>query len=651
MRWVFRVIGLVLVFAIVAVAMLFLLPGERIARIATSQIEAQTGRAVTLSGDTQVSFWPVLGVSTGKMALANADWSDSGPMMEADSLKVGVDMAALFGGSIRITGLEAENPVIRLETAADGRVNWQVGVEGVSPSGVDESTANPLALTLDRALITNATIRYTDGATRATSIYDNVDFDMQWPDAAGAADFVLRLRPPDGDTVEVTATVQNFAGLFEGEAQPMVARASLGGGSVSFDGQGGPGLFAQGALRAELPNTGAALAALGIGGVDIPRGLGRSVDLSARFDFNGTRAALDDLVLTLDNNRLNGDVAVALNDVPRVTGRLSAGALDLTSFSAADGAGAAPSPGSGWSKASIDASGLSAFDADLALAADSVDLGQFRLGQTRARVTNDRARAVVDITRIDAYGGQIAGDFVMNNRSGLSVGGRLRASGVDLQALLGDAVGITRFRATGDARVEFLGVGRSLNAIMRSLSGDGEISTGKGVINGIDLDRLMRGDMTTGGTTVFDETGATFTLAEGVLRNDDFSMALPFGRARGAGRVNLGAQTLNYTITPISLTARDGRGLAVPVRVRGPWADPNISIDLERAVRDNFDQEIEEKKDELRQRLEDRVTEELGNTPQEEGQGAEQEQGQSAEDAVKDKVEDELKRGLRKLFE
>ncbi len=641
MRWIFRIIGVIVVFAIVAVVSLFLLPGDRIARIAASQIEAQTGRAVTLSGDTQVSFWPVLGVATGKMAIANADWSDAGPMMEADSLKVGVDMAALWGGSIRITGLEAENPVIRLETAADGRANWQVGVEGVSPSGVDDAAANPLALTLDRALITNATVRYTDGATGATSTYDSVDFDMTWPDAAGAADFVLRLRPPGGQVVEVTATVQNFAGLFDGVAQPMVARASLGGGSVSFDGRGGPGLFAQGALRADLPNTSAALAALGVGGVDIPQGLGRAVSLRAQLDFNGTAAALDDLSLGLDGNALSGNVAVALTDVPRITGSLSGGAIDLTAL-AASGGDAPAQPGTGWSTAAIDASGLAAFDADVALAAQSVDLGQFQLGQTRARLTNDRARAVVDITRIDAYGGQIAGDFVMNNRSGLSVGGRLRASGVDMQALLRDAAGITRFRATGEARVEFLGVGQSLDAIMRSLSGNGGFSTGPGVIEGIDLDRLMRGNMTTGGTTVFDTTSASFTIAGGVLRNDDLSMALPFARATGEGQVNLGAQTIDYTVTPISLTARDGRGLSVPVRIRGPWADPGITIDLERAVRDNFDQEIEEKKDEVRQRVQDRVTEELGVTTQE---------GQSVEDAVKDKVEDELKRGLRKLFE
>jgi len=421
MRWLFRLIGFVFVLVLVAVVSLFFLPGDRIARIAAQQIEAQTGRSVTLSGDTQVSFWPVLGVATGQMAIANADWAGDGPMMQADSLKLGVDMAALIGGSIRITGFETVNPVIRLQTAADGRANWEVGVEGVSPSGVSDAAPNPLALTLDRAVIRNASVIYTDGATGTTSTYEGVDFDMRWPDAAGAADFVLGLQP--GNTpVEITATVQNFGGLFDGTPQPMKASARLAGGEVTFDGKGGPGLFAQGALRADLPDTGAALAALGVPGVSVPRGLGRATDVSANLDFNGTRAVLDDLRLGLDSNRLTGAITVAFSDVPRVTGQLSAGALDLTALAASDVGGAAgaaaPDVGAGWSKTRIDASGLSAFDADVSLSAQSVDLGQFDLGETRVRVTNDTARAVVDIARIDAYGGRIAGDFVMNNRSG-----------------------------------------------------------------------------------------------------------------------------------------------------------------------------------------------------------------------------------------
>ena len=135
MRWIFRALGLVVVMAAIVLGALFFLPGERIARIAADQITKATGRQVIMSGDTKISLYPILGVSTGAVEIANADWSDAGPMLRADSLKIGVEPQALFGGDIRITGLEAVNPAIRLERARDGRVNWELVVEGVAPSG------------------------------------------------------------------------------------------------------------------------------------------------------------------------------------------------------------------------------------------------------------------------------------------------------------------------------------------------------------------------------------------------------------------------------------------------------------------------------------------------------------------------------------
>ena len=112
MRLLTRLLGLFLLILVLFFGSIFLLPGERIARIAADQISAQTGREVSISGDAKISFWPVLGVATGPIEVANASWSKHGPLLTADSLKVGVDVKSLIAGSIRITGLEAVRPEI-----------------------------------------------------------------------------------------------------------------------------------------------------------------------------------------------------------------------------------------------------------------------------------------------------------------------------------------------------------------------------------------------------------------------------------------------------------------------------------------------------------------------------------------------------------
>ena len=248
---------------------------------------------------------------------------------------------------------------------------------------------------------------------------------------------------------------------------------------------------------------------------------------------------------------------------------------------------------------------------------------------------------VFELREIQAYQGTLSGEFVMNNRSGLSVGGKMFAQNLSMQDVLRDAAGIERLTGQADAEMSFLGVGNTVDAIMKSLSGKGAINFGQGTIIGIDLDRLMRSGSVGGGTTVFDSLGATWTIADGVLRNDDLLLSLSNYEARGAGQVGLGAQTIDYTFTPVALRANEGTGIAIPVRIRGPWASPSILPDLEAAIDLNLKEEVEQVKEQAREAVRKKVAEELNIV----------DEGQDLEDAAKDKLQKEIGRGLRSLFD
>ena len=123
MRWIIRIGIAVSVVIIAAVVVLFLLPAERIARLVTDQFEAATGRAMILEGDVRPTLWPEFGVNTGAVRIANANWSDAGPMVQAEGLSIGVDWSSLLGRQIRVTRIEVDRPNILLELARDGRAN------------------------------------------------------------------------------------------------------------------------------------------------------------------------------------------------------------------------------------------------------------------------------------------------------------------------------------------------------------------------------------------------------------------------------------------------------------------------------------------------------------------------------------------------
>lgn len=643
MKWIIRGFGIVVLVAVIAVVGVLMLPADRIARIASEQLTRLTGRMVTVSGDVSMTFWPVLGVSAGGLEVGNADWAKEGAMFTTAQAAIGVDAAALLRGEIRITNVEANSPTIRLQSRKDGRANWiftdaDGAAEITAENAPDDAGNTPL--TIERLVIRDAALIYdAEGADLVS--YSGVDLTLDWPEQGGAAQIDAALRPA-GQVVKIAAKIDRFAGFLDGQVQPINLSVASNGGGLTLNGRASIAGAVAGAFDLKTKDTGAFLAALGAGSVSLPKGLGQNMHTRADITLTpDRRLSLRDLVADLGGNTLRGAADIELNGKPQINAQLQAGALNLAGLAGGENAdgGAADT---GWSRVPIDASGLATFNGGIALNADSIDLGALKLGRTRSLLTNDRARMVFELREVAAYGGLFTGEFVMNNRNGLSVGGKLRAAGVEMRGLLTDLAGLTRFSGRGDAEVSFLGVGQTVDAIMRSLSGKGAVNIGRGSIEGIDLDDLLGSFDVKGGTTVFDALTATFSIDKGVLSNSNLKMLLPNFEATGAGKVNLGAQSLDYTVTPKALRVNKERGLAVPVRIAGPWRDPKITADVKAVIDLNFREEVKRAEDKAKQKLEQKLDDELGLTRQE---------GQSVEEAVKDKLEDKLKKELFKIFD
>ena len=649
MKWIIRIVGLLVVMLLVAVVSLLLLPADRIAKIATDQLRSITGRDVTISGDVEMTFWPVLGVSAGGLEVGSADWAEQGPMLTAAKAAIGVDALSLLRGDIRIKNIEAQSPVIRLEQRGDGRGSWEFTEMGEAPVETSVAPANEArTISIERLNVTNATLIYSaEGATPIA--YSGIDLSIDWPEQAGSASINATVRPA-GERVQLAATIERFEQFLAREVRPISAEITASGGWITLDGRASLAGAVAGEVNIKMSDTAQFLAALGLAGVDLPDGFGRTADI--RTDLTLTpdrRLALRETVADLGGTTLRGAADIKLQGTPQVNAQIIAGALDLSRISSGGDTGAGTSggasgtassgtAGNGWPKTAIDASALSAFNGEIGLRADSIDLGAVKLGATRALLRNDRSRMVFELRGVAAYEGALSGEFVMNNRNGLSVGGKLNARRMAMKPLLTDLADLDRFSGTGDADLAFLGVGQSLDEIMRSLNGSGAVNVWRGAIEGIDLDQIMGNFDVEGGTTVFDSLGATFDIENGVLRNNDLLMLLPNFTATGEGEVGLGAQTIDYTLTPKALRVNGDRGLAVPVRIFGPWADPQIKPDLQAALDLNFAKEQERAKEKLNEKL----VEELGIV---------REDGQSVEDAVQDEIEDKLKKELFKLFD
>lgn len=641
MRLIRILLTTIVVVAIALVTLVLALPDEKIAKLAADQVKSQTGRDLSFEGKVGISWYPVFGVATGPVSLSNADWSREGPMFRAQSAAIGVDVMRLLGGDIRLTRIELIAPQVLLQTHADGRANWDLTAPAPAGGGAApaaDAGDGGMAVILENLRIQGAALRFVEAGVEKFALSD-LDARLSWPGPQFPAEIALTLRPA-GKDVSLNATVTDLAALLQGGLSGIKARAQAAGAQIDFDGRAGLAPQLGGALDATLPDARAFMAALGLPdtGIEGPAALRGAITYTKDGLFT-----LRDASLRALGNALNAQMDLDLaGPRPVVTAQLVTGKLDLARLvggGAAGGDAAAADAGGGWSRQPMDASALSAFDGKIDLAAEAIDLGRLKLDRTRLSVTLDNARAVVSMREVNAYGGNVSGEFVANNRSGLSVGGTMAFAAMNLKGLLQDSMDVGSFSGTADMRLAFLGTGASLHQIMNSLQGDVTLKVGKGTITGLDLEKLLRGNPG-GGITVFDALTGSAVIAKGVLTNDDLLLELPRVIARGKGQVGLGARDINYLFTP-QLRRDDDSGLAIPVRIKGSWDDPKIRPDLDQALGIDLKAEKKALQDEAKAAVKDKINQELGVTP---------EAGTSVKDAAKDAVKDEAKGALRKLL-
>ncbi|MCU0828381.1 MAG: AsmA family protein [Tabrizicola sp.] len=654
MRWIIRVaVGLAVV-VLVAFGLLAMIPSERIAAAVSAQFEGLTGRKMDMTGEIKPRLWPSLGVTTGPVSIANADWADGeAPLFRAESLSIDVNLGALLGGDVRITGLTADRPEINLERAADGRENWVFGAGEAGGAGAVPAPAT--AFTLDQGRITGGKLRFQDAQAGRSIALDDLEAVLQIPDFSGQ--FSLSVAGLSGGqpvTLDLTGGV--FSAFAAGRVVPLTVTTVAGGSRISFDGRGGLSpLAAEGDLRADLAD----LPALGgLVGASLSRpgpGFGANrLSVAGKLTLDGSGAAfLRGAEILADDNRITGDLDLRPGEVrPKLSGQLVAGPIVLGSGEDG-GIGDGQSGGmaaAGWPGDEIDVSGLGLFDAELALAVPSVDLGVLTLGETRALITVDRARAVIDIRQMAAYGGQITGDFVVNGRGGLSVGGRLNLAGLQTQPLFTDLAGWDRLVSSGDVQLEFLGVGNSIDAIMRGLRGEGALELGQGELRGIDIVSMLRtldpGFVGSDQKTAFDGLAGTFTIEGGVLSNSDLKLVAPSLTAAGTGTIGLGTRTLDYRIRPTALAAADGTGgVMVPLLITGTWAEPRFRLDLESIAREKMEAEAKAAEARAKAELEERLKQELGIEA-----APEESLGDAAARRAQEALEDEARRALEDIL-
>ena len=630
--WV--IAGLAAVFAVAAIAFLFLFDANNFKKDVERVVKESTGRELVIAGDVSVQIFPWLAVGIGEARLGNAPGFGDEPFAAFDSVTLGVQMMPLiFQRQVVVGTAEIDGLQLNLAARADGTDNWSdlaatddsevvIADEIVDAKGV--RTRGKLAVS--GVAIRNATITYTSGADKY---------------ALSEADFTI--GPVFGDENSLTVGKIAFGALISGATEiPTRFEFETGGIDVDVPGQVATvepievsilgidlyaafepiayagDLDATAALRIDAFSPRSVMTQLGVEPPETvdPSALSK-VSVEATANVRQTSAALSGVSIVVDDTTLTGALNVPFDPAGRFRLELAADAIDLNRYMTVDGEEAAA--GGAAPAAEIPADLIRPLNAEGKLRIGSVRIGNLEL--TSVDVALDAANGRMRIHPISAglFGGSYNGDIridVAGDTPALSMNESVQ--GVDLAKLAMAMFEQQNITGTIAGNFKLGGRGNNLDEIRETLGGTMSLELADGTYEGTDIwyelrraRAMLRNEAPPEpqlpARTRFTAVTASGVVTNGVLRNEDLKAELPFMELTGAGNVDLGKGLVDYGLRARIFEKPELMGDAtaeeiddltkavIPLKISGSLASPKVAPDVEELLREQVEEEIKEK--------------------------------------------------------
>ena len=621
---------LIIVAAIIVVPML--IPMETYKNQVVSIVKEQTGRDLRIDGDIGLSFFPSIAVSIEDVGFSNAEWAKEKEMASMKEMRAALKLMPLFSGNVEVDSFVLVDPVIHLEVRRDGTPNWQfetaqTAAQVAAPAqpadggsgGSGGSGAAVSGFSLGEVSIQNGSASYANAQTGAAFAASEVNVDLALPglDDPFLADGSLVWN---GDRIDIDLKADRPRALTEGGETPVVLSIATPklksnyAGTLKVLG----GLAFQGDVKLDVTSV-RELAAWA--GSPMPAGDGFGpLSLAGKASGSGDSYRFSDAQIAFDGMNATGNLTVNTGGArPSLKGNLDVDRINVNTYlgdSAASGGAGGGSGGSaggdeGWSTAPIDLTGLKAVDADFDFSTKEILFQQIKIADSALKLRLSNGVLNANLSKLNLYEGAGSGTLTVNGAGATpQIAANFKLAGLAAEPFLTDAADFKRLQGTTALDLAVTTAGRSQRDMVSALNGNGSVKFTNGKIKGINIAQLARNVFSAATTgwqsggaqdTDFSEMGGTFTITNGVLKNDDLKLLSPLIRVSGAGTVNMPPKTLNYRVEPklaASLEGQGGqadvKGIEVPILITGSWSSPRFAPDLASMIqnRDNIENTI-----------------------------------------------------------
>ena len=495
-----------------------------------------------------------------------------------------------------------ERPQISLQKNKNGTANWIIGsqqnIGKTNSEFVREKGNNNFQAQLGDVRIVDGTASYVDHTTHKETNVEAINLTLKLPNMNKPMSLSGSLKL-DEKPFSLDAKLSSLGGFLQGERTPFSLKAGGELINLTFDGEFSEAkdIRFSGNMDLTIPSLQKLMQINGNKIAFRPDTFG-AFSISGKVKGTTDRLAFTSANLVFDNINGSGNFAAILSgSKPKLTGNLQINTLDLNPY-------LPPVPPKGtkiesWSKQPLQLDVLKAANANFKLSVANLKARniEFTTTTVTTKLVNGRLEAIISDSKL--YGGTNTGVIVVNSRGNTpSFSFKSQIKDVSALPLLTAAAEIENIEGTGELQLDIKAAGKSIDAIMRSLSGSANMQVRDGAIRGVNLASVLRNAQSyllTGALsaeagqtakTDFSSLSGTFSLNKGVARNTDMLMSGPLVRVTGKGQIDLGGQSIDYRMMPKAVASLKGQGgenqlqgISVPFRVQGPWNNIKAGLD------------------------------------------------------------------------
>ncbi len=517
-------------------------------------VKDKTGRELRIEGKLGWSFFPWIGIETGRLELSNAPGFGKESFARIDGAGAKVELLPLLRKRVIVDTVFLNGLKLNLAKNVAGKTNWD---DLVTPSKTEPAAEKTVpgkepgigGFSVNKIDIRRADVTWNDQASKAQSAVRNLNLQT--------------------------------GKIIVGE--PMDVR-------LSFDIENG-----QPPVRKHVDLT-----------------------TRVNLDLKAQKLEVTNLALGFDESRLSGTLAIKNFDKPAYRFDLALDQIDLDRYMpapppAASGAkstsAAPPQP------VEIPLSLLRSLDVQGKLHIQKLKAMNLHSSDVAILATANNGLITLGPNQAQLYSGKYNGRISLDVRGKtpqLAVDETV--SGVDLAPMLKDALQFDKFTGMANLSTKVTAQGLNAGQIMETLNGSATFEVKKGAIKGINLKKMIdtiktaqRDNLLQKLTelspqpedeTPFSQLGGTAQIKNGVAQNSDLKVQSPdLLNVTGKGSANLPKATLDYTVTVGQY----------PIIMSGPFSNLKFRVDTSALIKGKVEEKKTEIKEKAGQKLEQKL--------------------------------------------